>query len=544
MTGSPGREPPSAVRASVSSRQVERQVLGSPRDDGQAHAVHGDRGADVAVGRRRCGSRPPAGRSGLEHGPALLNDPGEHRPPPVGPSPIRSTADDRAARRASAIGANPSPTSTPGAADAADQLRGEVQHDPVDEVVADEAPRERRAAFEQHALHVALAQVRQQRRQRHAARRRPVEGRRPRRRALPTHRRARRRRAPWSRQASAPSASKSAPPGGTRPARRRRRAAAGARRGTTGRGPSARGRRRAPCRRPTTIASAHARRTCASSRASSPVIHRDVPSARGRPAVQRRGRLQLTNGRPVRTWRSNAAFSRRASASRTPVSTSTPACAQPAKPRPSTTRVRIAGGDDDPSDAGVDDRARARRRAAEVVAGLERAHDGGAAGAVARRAQRHDLGVRRPRDPRANPRRRRPRRARRRRRPSGWGTRGPIRAPRAPAHAACAARAPRVLRRLRHPRPFHRGEVGTTRGAAPRDARNRAPSPPIPTLTVGPGISPGPPSRGSRGVADCHRRWGITPRPGNELPWQVYGDLAGRSRRIEALRRRGGRPRS
>ena len=57
--------------------------------------------------------------------------------------------------------------------------------------------------------------------------------------------------------------------------------------------------------------------------------------------------------------------------------------------------VRITGGDDRPSDAGVDDRARARRRPSDVIAGLERAVEGGAAGEVARGGERADLGVRR-----------------------------------------------------------------------------------------------------------------------------------------------------
>src|SRR4051794_37025476 len=38
-----------------------------------------------------------------------------------------------------------------------------------------------------------------------------------------------------------------------------------------------------------------------------------------------------------------------------------------------------------------------------------------------------------------------------------------------------------------------------------------------PDCTVGPRVSPGQPPSGSRGVADCHRRWGIAPRPEDEL---------------------------
>src|SRR5689334_23984545 len=37
--------------------------------------------------------------------------------------------------------------------------------------------------------------------------------------------------------------------------------------------------------------------------------------------------------------------------------------------------------------------------------------------------------------------------------------------------------------------------------------------PPIRTLTVGPGISPGQPAAGSDRVADCNRRFGLSPTP-------------------------------
>src|SRR6185369_3389784 len=60
-----------------------------------------------------------------------------------------------------------------------------------------------------------------------------------------------------------------------------------------------------------------------------------------------------------------------------------------------------------------------------------------------------------------------------------------------------------------------------------------APVPPIPTLTVGPGIAPGPPTTGSGGVADCHRRWGVPPRPGNRLSSSI-----GAPRRKAKTRRR------
>jgi hypothetical protein len=37
--------------------------------------------------------------------------------------------------------------------------------------------------------------------------------------------------------------------------------------------------------------------------------------------------------------------------------------------------------------------------------------------------------------------------------------------------------------------------------------------PPIRTLTVGPGIPPGQPADGFGRVADCHRRFGLSPTP-------------------------------
>jgi hypothetical protein len=53
-----------------------------------------------------------------------------------------------------------------------------------------------------------------------------------------------------------------------------------------------------------------------------------------------------------------------------------------------------------------------------------------------------------------------------------------------------------------------------------RPARGRREIVPVlshPDCTVGPGVSPGPPPTGGRRVADCHRRWGISPRPEDEL---------------------------
>ena len=176
----------------------------------------------------------------------------------------------------------------------------------------------------------------------------------------------------------------------------------------------------------------------------------------------------------------------------------------------------------------------------DVIAGFEGAVDRRAAG---QRRRRHP--AREPRrgaspDLRAIPHPRRGRRERRRHRPWGSGRRGRVRAPRAPARAACGARGldrgPRLA--------SSSSSLPSGRGSGVRGARLRAhggtatPSPPIPTFTVGPGISPGPPSRGSRGVADCHRRWGIAPRPGNELISRrsIRATAVRRSRRATAVR--------
>ena len=68
--------------------------------------------------------------------------------------------------------------------------------------------------------------------------------------------------------------------------------------------------------------------------------------------------------------------------------------AQPLEPRPSVSRVRVAGGGHDARDPGRDDRVRARRRAPVVRARLERDVERRAARALAGRLERDDLGVR------------------------------------------------------------------------------------------------------------------------------------------------------
>src|SRR5712691_3883880 len=65
--------------------------------------------------------------------------------------------------------------------------------------------------------------------------------------------------------------------------------------------------------------------------------------------------------------------------------------------------------------------------------------------------------------------------------------------------------------------PLPRGGEERMRGSRFRDAGPPRPSSPIPTVTVGSGIAPDQPSSGCRRVADSHRRWGIAPRPEDEL---------------------------
>jgi hypothetical protein len=60
-----------------------------------------------------------------------------------------------------------------------------------------------------------------------------------------------------------------------------------------------------------------------------------------------------------------------------------------------------------------------------------------------------------------------------------------------------------------------RGGAHERRGSLETAAET--PSPPIRTFTVGPGISPGQPLDGFQGVADFHRRWGVSPRPEDDL---------------------------
>ena len=71
-----------------------------------------------------------------------------------------------------------------------------------------------------------------------------------------------------------------------------------------------------------------------------------------------------------------------------------------------------------------------------------------------------------------------------------------------------SGRATRERRRTRT-RPVRTGRNRRRRARMPA----RRALPPIRTLTVGPGISPGQPAAGSDRVADCNRRFGLSPTP-------------------------------
>ena len=172
--------------------------------------------------------------------------------------------------------------------------------------------------------------------------------------------------------------------------------------------------------------------------------------------------------------------------------------------------VRVAQSRDHADDPGLDHCFGTRRGATHMRARLERRVERGALRAVAGLSEREDLGVRGARtlvpaltddailgdDHGAH------RRVRRDHPPT------PFREPEGPFH----------VRLVGHD-DLSRGEERKQQAGngSARRCRHR-PSSPIPTFTVGPGISPGPPSTGCRGVADWnHRRWGVAPRPEDEL---------------------------
>ena len=398
------------------------------------------------------------------------------------------------------------------------------------------------------ALDVALAERRPAAPR--ATRRRPRRARAPRPRRRPPATRATRSsaRGRWSPRASAPRRRTAAavdgdPPGASTSTRSGR-----PRLGEPGVATVSAGSSATRCRRRRSTASAPARSRWASARAASPVIHRDEPSAAavlpssdapssgderqaGRD-VPLEGRVQPARGLvPARRHRRRSPASRELARS----------------PGRRTSGFGSPAADDDAARPRPRSRARARRRAAVVVAGLERAVEGGAA------ARGPRLG--------AAPRPRRaavpralvpaladdaPSRTTTTAPTIGLGeTRPQPRSASASARRMCARVGPPCS--IARPRPGRWWNDAGDAAHAADAAEPSRPFPPIPTLTVGPGVAPGPPTAGCRRVADCHRRWGIAPRPGNRL-WPVSAlEYRGRPRRSAGGLQTsgcGGRPRS
>ena len=167
----------------------------------------------------------------------------------------------------------------------------------------------------------------------------------------------------------------------------------------------------------------------------------------------------------------------------------------------------------------MDERESARTRAARVVAWLERHDDGRAASRLTGGCQRCHLSMDTARsavDP--------------------FGELDTLGRQHDRPHAGVAIAA-EVDRRSERKRMAHRVDLWSirhlpcprsgreTRGGRREDRSQAAPAaprgvsatrpraPPIRTLTVGPGVSPGQPAAGGGRVADYHRRFGISPTP-------------------------------
>ena len=204
--------------------------------------------------------------------------------------------------------------------------------------------------------------------------------------------------------------------------------------------------------------------------------------------------------------------------------------AQQSAPPPAR-RGRVGDRVDDPGHAGGQQRVGARPGAAGVGARLEGDQHGAAAGPVAGRGQRHDLGVRaagplvapladhgagRVQDDGADVGvgvgglAERARTARRR---GAW--RG-SRSPRWSVPTRCSLRSGALRGFAGTPASDARRSGPAAQGARPAVVGRPRVLPPIRTFTVGPGVPPGQPVTtiaGGGRVADCHRRLGIAPTP-------------------------------
>ena len=419
--------------------------------------------------------------------------------------PIRSAV-SKVSSRASAIGAKPAPADDARSGGTPQEDRRDVQHGVVDQAVPNQSSTRgwrplRRAPPGRLASRGAAGA-------RPATRRRRRRARGPRRRLPPrstprTRRFGReigrghqRRSGPVEQTASGRHTSRGVDHDAQRRTRRRRSAH---------HAPSARGRRRSPSPRPRRSASAQARSRCTSARDASPVIHREEPSVAAVLPSRLDAIFSVTNGRPLVTWRSNARLRRRDSAASTPCSTSMPGVAELREAGRVVAQVRI--GRRRPP------RAPPRRRSAPRVQGGVRPkwlHGSSVQTTVAPLARGLRCGAApsprraRCRALRASPRRAPSRRDHRRRGrpPWGWETRGPSRARRArSARRICDSVV--LSPRAASFGPAEAWRMAGVRRCDSRRAHSAAgrrvhPFPSIPTLTVGPGVPPGPPTAGVR----------------------------------------------
>ncbi len=144
---------------------------------------------------------------------------------------------------------------------------------------------------------------------------------------------------------------------------------------------------------PTMIACDSARSRCASARASTLVIHCELPSAAAVRPSRLIAVLSSANARPVARWCRYGASESATASVPTPSSTSMPAARKRATPVPWTRGVWILHGDHHPGHARVDQRLGARWGVALVVAGLEGHVGGRAPGPVAGVEQGRRFGV-------------------------------------------------------------------------------------------------------------------------------------------------------
>ena len=132
FTGSPGASRRALDAGQRLLGQVERQVRRRSRHHGEAHTVHRDRRADVAVGDDRAASHDEPGRAGLERPtPRSSTIPvniGLHPQVVADPLDVDDPQRGRLADRSEPVAHQHA-----GGVRPADQLRGEVQHDAVDE---------------------------------------------------------------------------------------------------------------------------------------------------------------------------------------------------------------------------------------------------------------------------------------------------------------------------------------------------------------------------------------------------------------------------